>query len=93
MRAFESLDQVDAAARLQRQIDDGNIRLGGGDALECFGNIGRLAAHFQVWLSGDSNRECLAHDRVIIDDEDPGRPVTCPGLTLTHGALACCGYR
>ena len=74
---LDPLDQVDAAAGLERDIDDGHVGLGVGDQAQGLAHVGGLATDFQVGLPADPHRQRLAHGRVVIDDQDPGSFLGC----------------
>ena len=67
---LDPLDQVDAVAGLERDVDDGHVGVDGGEQLQRLGNVGRFAADFQVGLPGDPDGQPFAHGRVVIDDQD-----------------------
>jgi hypothetical protein len=85
----EALDQVDPVAGLQGDVDDRHVRIGGSGELQGLGGIGRLPAYFQVRLRGNPERQRLAHGRVIINDQDPCRRLTCLDLAPGHGQRPC----
>ena len=74
---LDPLDQVDAVAGLEGDIDDGHVGLGVGDQAQGLAHVGGLAADFQVGLPADPQGQRLAHRRVVIDDQDSGSFLGC----------------
>ena len=68
---LDLLDQVDAVAGLQRQVDDHHLRVDRLDQPHRLGGVGRLAAHLHVRLGGDGLRQTAPHQGMIVDDHDP----------------------
>src|ERR1019366_5241342 len=70
---LDPLDQVDPAAGLEGDIDDGQVGLSVGNQAQGLAYVGGLATDFQVGLPTDSRSQRVAHGRMVIDDHDPGR--------------------
>ena len=87
---LDPLDQVDAAAGLEGDVDDGHVGLGFGDQTQGLGHVGGLAADFQVGLPADPHGQRIAHGRVIVDDQDLGSllaSATFHGFFLTRAQV------
>ena len=64
-------DQLQAATAFERQVDDGQVGLALGDGLKGLGGGPSLRADGQVGLPVDVLGQPLAHDGVVVDDQDP----------------------
>jgi hypothetical protein len=79
---LDPLDQVDAVAGLEGDIDDGHVGPGLRDQAKGLARVGGLAADLQIGLPADPKGQRLAHRRVIIDDQYPGSVL---GFLAAHG--------
>ena len=68
---LELLDQGDAAAVLQSQVDDRHVRPRGLGEVLRFRDAAGLAADFQVRLVRNQADQALTHQRMIVNDQNP----------------------
>ena len=85
MIRFDPLDQLEAAATLEREIDDGQIGFHLVNELTGRGDVLRRAADLEVRLAQDQQREALPHDGVIVNDQHSGGPRAGVRLFPSHG--------
>ena len=52
------------------------------DEVEAFVAVARFADHDQVGLGFEDHPQTAAHHRLVVDDDDPDRPPSVPGLGL-----------
>ena len=71
---LEPLDQIQTVPDFSARSMTATSGFAGGRDLDRFGQIGRLAADLQVGSPAMRMASALADGRVIINDQDPGRP-------------------
>lgn len=65
-----ALDKLEPRSFLQGDIHNGDVRLGGLDHLQGLRGAFCLAADFKIGLPVDQGREPVAHQRMIVNEED-----------------------
>ena len=66
----QPLDDVEPGAALEREIDEGDVGRVGSDRGERFAGFFGLADDDEVVLGLDQHLQPVAHQRVIVDEED-----------------------
>jgi hypothetical protein len=84
---LDALDQVQALAGFQRQVHDGQIGVLAFDQLHRVGDVLRFAADQQVGLARDACGQALAHDGVIVHDQDLDLGDGCVPAVFIHGCF------
>jgi hypothetical protein len=70
-RGLDALEQVEAGHVRQHHVDDGRVHGGVGEALQASTRV--VGAHHVEAAHREHVAERLAHARVIVDNQDPGR--------------------
>ena len=73
MRAVNFLHELEPAPLLEREIDDGELRLALADQAEGTGDVSRFSADFEIGFGFDELADAEANELMVIDDEDAAR--------------------
>lgn len=68
--AAQVAQQVLTAVRTEAEIDDRDVRRGGGSEFERLARVAGLADHLHVGFGLEQALEAFAHDGVVVDEEE-----------------------